>query len=189
MRKTLLALLAVGVSLLFLPIVPVEADVQCSTEANTSISFRNTTTADSIVYETGACSGETSVAAAFTDSIRAYWTFDDQFFGATANYESKVADNSLDLTPTNDPQRAPYTNRLVSADFTDGNSEYLSVADPWSSGDIDFSVGCWVMLDDLTGDLPIASKDDGTDQEWRLYYDDNTTDAWVFEIFDGPSGS
>lgn len=135
----------------------------------------------------GFCDDPTTVA--FTDSISAYWGLDDQFFGASANYESKVADNSLDLTPTNDPLRAPYANRLPAAQFVDGNSEYLSVADPWTSGDIDFSVGCWVYLDDLTGDLPIASKDDGTQREWRLYYDDNTTDAWVFEIFDGAGGS
>jgi len=128
-------------------------------------------------------------STAFVDSISAAWGLDDQYFGATANYESKVADNSLDLTPTNDPLRAPYRNLLPVAQFVDGNSEYLSVADPWTSGDIDYSVGCWVYLDDLTGDLPIASKDDGSQGEWRLYYDDNTTDAWVFEIYDGAGGS
>ena len=140
-----------------------------------------------ITYVPDPCGGATTTA--FTSLVSAYWSLDDQFFGASANYEAKVADSSLDLTPTNDPLRAPYANRLPAAQFVDGNSEYLSVADPWTSGDIDFSVGCWVYLDDLTGDLPIASKDDGTQQEWRLYYDDNTTDAWVFEIFDGAGGS
>ena len=146
-------------------------------------------TTDSALVVCDGSSWVNALSTPFVNLLGAYWGLDDQFFGATANYESKVADNSLDLTPTNDPLRAPYANRLPAAQFVDGSSEYLSVADPWTSGDIDFSVGCWVYLDDLTGDLPIASKDDGTQREWRLYYDDNTTDAWVFEIFDGAGGS
>ncbi len=60
---------------------------------------------------------------------------------------------------------------LRAADFNSAANEHLSVADPWASGDIDFSVGAVVKPASLSANNVIASKytSGAGNGEWVLY--------------------
>lgn len=93
-----------------------------------------------------------------------------------------------DLTDHNTVTQAE--GKLGSAgQFTRANNEWLSCADAadLSGGDRDFTFACWVWLDGKTNLITIVDKNDGTDWEYTLYYN-NSTDRLRW-FCDGPSAS
>jgi len=79
------------------------------------------------------------------------------------------------------------------AQFTAANSEYLSRVDnaSLSTGDIDFTIACWVYLDSKPANVMcIASKEDAiaSAAEWRMEWR-NTTDRFRFIIFNSAGGA
>lgn len=72
------------------------------------------------------------------------------------------------------------------AQFVAANSEYLSRADnaDLSTGDVDFTLACWVYLDSKNDNQAILVKDSATagDREYTLYYDLGV-DRFVFVVF------
>ncbi len=129
---------------------------------------------------------ETAAASAgFTDSFRVYWSFNDQFPGATANYESVAGDGSLDLTPTNDPLRTPYRNRLPARDHEAGSTEYHSLADNTtiSVSDQDFYVGCWLASESDHQGAPISHfSASAGNYAWRMFTDNGSPNRMVWQV-------
>lgn len=76
---------------------------------------------------------------------------------------------------------------LLGSNFSRSSSQYLSLPDPWASGDIDFGGTCLANLGTLVGAGGVISKDDGAEREWALYYDG--AGNFTFEIFDGAGAS
>ncbi|KKM23280.1 hypothetical protein LCGC14_1616820, partial [marine sediment metagenome] len=79
------------------------------------------------------------------------------------------------------------------AQFTRSTTEFLSIADnsDLRTGDVDFTVGCWVFLDTKPGGsvaMYIASKwtDGGDQREWGLGWNEGDD---LFEFFVSPTGS
>ena len=74
------------------------------------------------------------------------------------------------------------------ADFVEANSEMLSIADnvSLSTGNIDFTVGGWINLDDKSSSHCLAAKGRNTvaGLEYILYYDAGL-DRFRFSISDG----
>ena len=71
------------------------------------------------------------------------------------------------------------------AQFTAANTEYLSAADSagLSTGDIDFSITCWVRLDSIGADRTLMAKwqESGNNREFRLFYDHSSL-RFRFEV-------
>lgn len=71
--------------------------------------------------------------------------------------------------------------------FVNANDEDLSRTSETSlqTGDIDYTIACWVYLDNLTGDQNIVTKDDGdNDREYYLQYNDGVSDRFRFVAFE-----
>lgn len=104
-----------------------------------------------------------------TNNLAAYWKLDE----ASGTRVDSVGANNL--TDGNTVTQA--VGKVVNAaQFTSANSEYLSIADnaTLSTGDIDFTIACWVYFDALGTMEYIVQKFDnsgGAGEEFRLFYD------------------
>lgn len=114
---------------------------------------------------------------ALTDSLIAYWKLDEASGSrADAHSTNTLTDNN---TVTSNPGIIN-----TAAQFTAANSESLSAADSaaLSTGNIDFTIACWVYLDSKATRETIATKGGGgasTSDEWILDYL-NTSDRFRF---------
>ena len=118
------------------------------------------------------------------DSLRSglmdYW----RLWEASGNSESTVGRNTLtdNNTVTGNPGIV-----LNARQFTRASSERLSLASTADvqSGDIDFTVACWVYLDSTPAGIMYAMGKDGTGagtREWRVMWN-NADSLLTFSIF------
>ncbi len=116
-----------------------------------------------------------------------------------------VNNNSEDYSPDN--TSSPLTGNLEpdtsqkvrltldgrAAQFTSANSESLSIADnaSLSTGDIDFTIACWVYLDAIGSDRTLMAKFlvTGNQREYRLFYDHSSLRFRFAVSGDGTSGT
>jgi hypothetical protein len=70
------------------------------------------------------------------------------------------------------------------AQFTRANSESLSASDSaaLSTGDIDFTISCWLYMDSTANDMIAIAKDDSGGREFLLMYS-NTASTFTFYVF------
>lgn len=116
-----------------------------------------------------------------SDNLIAYWSLDE------ASGDAIDAHGTLDLTDNNTVGSA--TGKVDGCrDFELGNSEYFSHADhaDLDTGDIDWTIACWVQLESLPGVANvIASKDDGGaasgNRQFLLFCD--STPRFKFSLF------
>lgn len=110
------------------------------------------------------------LSAALSDNLVACWTLDE----ASGTRNDSVGTNHL--TDNNTVTTGTAKVGTNAAQFTNANSESLSIADnaALSTGDIDYTVCAWVNLDTLGGLRNIASKysDPGGsgNEEWQLFW-------------------
>ncbi len=116
----------------------------------------------------------------------AYWKFDEGAGGATrldAVGSSNLTDHGGVVSGPGKINNAGY--------FFSASSMYVSAADSatLSTGDIDFTVSAWVMMDSKTNTMTIMGKRaTGSSGEYTLVYD-NSSDRFVFFILDAGGGS
>jgi len=114
---------------------------------------------------------------ALTDNLISYWSLEETS-GTRVD-----AHSTNDLTDNNTVTSA--TGKIgTAASFVAANSEYLSIADnaALSTGDIDFTIACWVYFDSLSWYEWVVSKDNGGSREYGIYYDpfDQRLKMYVF---------
>lgn len=73
------------------------------------------------------------------------------------------------------------------ADFERDTSERLSRDDPWASGDIDFAVAVWVLLESVTATHAIIAKNDAAQAEFDLSVGAGSVPAW--KVWNGAGGT
>lgn len=103
-----------------------------------------------------------------TTSLVAYWKLGE----ASGSRADSVGSNTLTDINTVTQAAGKVGN---AAQFTSANSEYLSIADnaALSTGDIDFTIACWVYMDSDTAanQMFVAKYDTGTaNREYVLYF-------------------
>jgi hypothetical protein len=116
---------------------------------------------------------------ALIDDLTAYWPLDET--SGTREDVHGANDLTDHATVTSNPGIVG-----TAAQFTAANTEYLSRADTaaLSTGDIDYSIVCWVRLDDKSTLRIIAAKygtTTGGDREYILRYD-SAADRFRFTI-------
>lgn len=118
---------------------------------------------------------------ALTDQLISYWKLDE------ASGNAVDAHGSSPLTDVNGVGSA--AGKIGTArDFEADSSQSLTAADSpaLSTGDIDFTVACWVMLESVGADRVIAAKrSSSTVSEWVLRYG---TSSQRFQILVHDSG-
>ncbi len=112
-------------------------------------------------------------------SLKAFWNLNE----SEGSRSDSVGTNHLtdNATVTSDTGIV-----RAAAQFTEANSEYLSIADndSISTGDIDFTYSCWIYFDSLGGNRTILGKDEASKRETTLWYS-NALSRIKFQIFDG----
>ncbi|MGD8457414.1 MAG: SpvB/TcaC N-terminal domain-containing protein, partial [Anaerolineales bacterium] len=118
--------------------------------------------------------------ASLNTGLVAYWDLDE---------ESSTRFDSIGSNHLADNNTVEYGAGKISngADFVSANDEYLSIADNsnLSTGDVDFTVGLWVKLDDKTSNRAFVWKGNGdqTNLEYALMYN-AVADRFRFLITD-----
>lgn len=103
------------------------------------------------------------------DSLTAYWDLDE----SSGTRVDSVGSNDLTDNNTVGSVTGKQGN---AASFDDANDEYLSIADnsDVSTGDIDFTIACWVRLDDKSNNYGIICKwgflNAANSREYRIFY-------------------
>ena len=121
--------------------------------------------------------------AALTDNLVAWWTL-----GETSGTRFDCI-GSNDLTDNNTVGSAAGIQGNA-ADFEETAQEYLKTNDnpELSTGDIDFSITAWVMLESKTvgnhREIVVKGINNSSNLEYRLYYHTDL-DRFVFEVADG----
>lgn len=111
---------------------------------------------------------------ALSDNLISYWKLDE----ASGTRNDSVVASANNLTDNNTVTQA--AGKISNAaQFTIANSEYLSCVSNASlvTGDIDFTVACWVYLDAKTTRQTFVSKSSGatpTTDEYYIDYSDAT---------------
>ena len=108
---------------------------------------------------------------ALSDNLISYWSLE----AASGTRVDAVVASANDLTDNNTVTGNP-GKVANAAQFTAANSEYLSRADnaSLSTGDIDFTVACWVYLDTNVNATLITKYNVQTNQdEYLLFYNQN----------------
>lgn len=114
-------------------------------------------------------------------SLIAYYKLDE----ASGTRVDSVGSN--DLTDNNTVTQA--AGKVGNAgQFTAANIEYLSLADnaDMSTGDIDFTIACWVYMDSKPGKAGIAGKyelNDSSLREWNMNFRQGAVDRFEFTIY------
>lgn len=120
-----------------------------------------------------------------TDSLISYWTLDE----ASGTRVDSVVASANDLTDNNTVTQAGGL-IATAGQFTAANSESLTHTDnaSLSTGDIDFTIACWVFLTTKSAQMAIVAKRTSTSvREYQLDYF-SSTDRFRFLIFNS-SGS
>lgn len=120
------------------------------------------------------------VRAGLLTDLKAHWRLNE------ASSTRVDAHASNDLTDNNTVTQNP--GKLGdAAQFTNANSEFLSITDnaDLSMGDIDFSIAIWAYLDNkTTGQALLAKWVETSNSEYMLRYDDGT-DRLIFSVTSG----
>lgn len=122
-----------------------------------------------------------------TNSLIAEWKLNEASGSAT---DSEPTGTAQTLTASGSPVSA--TGKLNNArQFVKASSQTLAASDSadLSTGNIDFSISCWVYMDTKPAIIMgIATKGNQTGAasgyEWALYWD-NSTDRFSFSVSDG----
>jgi hypothetical protein len=117
-----------------------------------------------------------------TTSLVSYWNLDEASGTRVDSFDAN------DLTDNNTVTQA--TGKVGNAaQFTRANSEYLSHADnaSLSTGDIDFTIACWVYLDSKPGDMGIVIQSTATSRGYALKWE-NGNALYEFFVGNGSSG-
>lgn len=112
---------------------------------------------------------------ALTDSLISYWKLDE------ASGNALDAHGANELTETSGIIDSA-TGKVGNArDFEFIDTEYFTHADnaDLSTGDIDFTIACWIKPETLTGFPVVASKGDSnpatSNTEWLIWYNSSTS--------------
>ena len=119
-------------------------------------------------------------------SLIAWWSLDEESGNAIDAWGAN------DLTDTNTVLFA--TGKVSNArDFELANVEYFTLADntDLSTGDIDFTFGCWVNMESQAADMQIMAKwtTGGNQREYRILYQQSTNRLRVAVSADGIAAS
>lgn len=126
---------------------------------------------------------EQGTSNTLTNNLVAYWKLDETL---GMRLDSIGSNN---LTSKNDVL-SNLGKKNQAAQFTAASSQYLSISDnpELSTGDIDFTVAGWVLLDNKVGFQGIAGKGVTGQFEYRLYYN-NSADRFIWVVYDLPGNA